>query len=128
MPHLRIICLICGGIIRDLLLECVPRAKRSTTAYNTLVNLNPGAAFPCPYCGSLLGLDENRNCRFPLSGWPVLRYGIAELGQRKDYDAEPGDVSLEEWARKHHWLEPGTHEPLSGYQYADHVSPDETVP
>jgi hypothetical protein len=128
MPHLEVVCLFCGGIIRDLLLECVPQAKRGTVAYALLMDLNPGAAFPCPYCSALLGFDEHHNLRTPASGWPVLRYGQAELQLRRETDGEPPGSSLPDWGRKHHWLEPGTHSPLSEYNYAEQAAKDETVP
>src|SRR5207249_1810266 len=101
MPHLEVVCLFCGGIIRDLLLECVPEAKRGTLAYALLMELNPGVAFPCPYCSALLGFDEHHKLRVPASGWPVLRYGWAELQLRKDIDGEPSSVALPDWGRKH---------------------------
>jgi hypothetical protein len=41
---------------------------------------------------------------------------------RKDFDGEPAHVPLAEWARKHHWIEPGTHEPLSEYHYAEQAA------
>jgi predicted DNA-binding antitoxin AbrB/MazE fold protein len=87
---------------------------------------NPGAAFPCPYCGILLGFDENH--KTPVSGWPVIRYGMAELQLRRDADGEPSHVSLADWRRKHRWLEPGTHYPLSEYSYAEQAPADEIVP
>jgi hypothetical protein len=128
MPHLEVVCLFCGGIIRDLLLECVPEAKRETAGYAVLMELNPGAAFPCPYCGILLGFDEDHKLRTPVSGWPVIRYGMAELQLRRDADGEPSHVSLADWRRKHRWLEPGTHYPLSEYSYAEQAPADEIVP
>src|SRR5437773_8813548 len=113
MPHLEVLCLYCGGIIRDLLLECVPSVKRASMAYAILMDLKPGAAFPCPYCGQLLGLDDHRQPQVPQTGWPVIRYGSAELERRKEFDGEPPHVSLAEWARKNYWIEPGTHAPLT---------------
>ena len=93
-----------------------------------LMELNPGAAFPCPYCGILLGFDENHKLKTPVSGWPVIRYGMAELQLRKDVDGEPAHVSLADWGRKHRWLEPGAHYPLSEYSYAEQAPADEVVP
>jgi len=58
----------------------------------------------------------------------VLRYGRAELEVRKEIDGEPSSVSLVDWARKHRWLEPGTHYPLTEYNYAEQAAADETVP
>jgi hypothetical protein len=128
MPHLEILCLFCGGIIRDLLLECVPKSKKASAAFVILMELKPGAAFPCPYCSRLLGFDDDQKPRVPQSGWPVIRYGLAELQLRQEFDGEPSGVSLAEWARKNHWIEPGTHQPLSEYIYAEQAPVDETVP
>jgi hypothetical protein len=128
MPHLEAVCLYCGGVIRDLLLECVPRAVRASAAFALLMALKPGVSFPCPYCSRLLGFDDSQQLQIPRAGWRVIRYGLAELELRKDFDGEPAHVALAEWARKHHWIEPGTHEPLSEYQYAEQAAADETVP
>jgi len=115
-------------MIRDLLLECVPKAKKATAAYATLMDLKPGVAFPCPYCGKLLGFDDNQKLQIPQPGWSVIRYGLSELERRREFDGEPPDVSLADWAHKNHWIEPGTHYPLSEYTYAEQAPADETVP
>jgi hypothetical protein len=128
MPHLELLCLFCGGMIRDLLLECVPKAMQQSAAYALLMDLKPGAAFPCPYCSRLIGFDDDRKAGAPQSGWPVVRYGLRELEARREFDGEPADVSLADWARKNHWIEPGTHYPLSEYQYAGQAPANEVVP
>jgi hypothetical protein len=99
-----------------------------TSAYAILMELKPGAALPCPYCSRLIGFDDNQKARMPQSGWPVIRYGLAELQLRKEFDGQPTNVSLPEWAYKNHWIEPGTHYPLSEYVYAEQAPADEIVP
>ena len=116
------------GDIRDLLLECVPKAKKASAAYALLMDLKPGAAFPCPYCSRLLGFDDNHKLRIPQPGWPVIRYGQSDVQLRKEFDGEPPHLSLADWARKNHWIEPGTHYPLSEYQYAEQAPANEVVP
>jgi hypothetical protein len=43
MPHLQLLCLFGGGMIWDLLLECVPKAMQQSAAYALLMDLKPGA-------------------------------------------------------------------------------------
>lgn len=88
----------------------------------------PGAAIACPYCGGLLGFDDSGRPQAPRPGWPVFRYGRAELEVKRQADGEPPDIPLEEWALRHRFTRPGTHLPLSGYTYAEHSPPDEVVP
>jgi hypothetical protein len=99
-----------------------------SAAYEILMDLKPGAAFPCPYCGQLLGFDSDCKAQVPSAGWPVLRLGRNELELRKEFDGEPADALLADWAARNHWIEPGTHQPLSEYKYAEQVPADETVP
>ena len=127
MPHVELMCLFCAGMIRDLLLECVPKARRTNLGYNLLMELKPGTAFPCPYCGQLLGLDDDQTLRIPQSGWPVIRLGLAELQMKREVDGQE-HLSLKEWARTNYWLQPGTHQPLTGYSYAEETPIDEIVP
>jgi hypothetical protein len=63
-----------------------------------------------------------------LPGWPVFRYGQAELEAKKLADGEPASTSLEDWALRQRFTQPGTHPPLRGYLYAEHADADETVP
>jgi hypothetical protein len=127
MPHVELVCLFCAGMIRDLLLECVPKVRRTNLGYNLLMELKPGVAFPCPYCGQLVGFDDRQTLRIPGSGWPVIRLGLAELQMKREFDGQP-HLSIEEWARTNYWLQPGTHEPLIGYSYAEETPIDEIVP
>src|SRR5438132_14245440 len=89
MPYWSIYCLWCQGPIMDALLECLPSLKRSGPAYRLLFNAEPGAALACPYCNGLIGFDDAGNPGSPLSGWPVFRYGLAELEAKKLADGEP---------------------------------------
>lgn len=128
MPYWSIHCLFCGGYIADALLECVPLAKRSDPAYRTLFLARPGAAFACPYCNGLLGLSDDGRVRIPEAGWPVFRYGQAELDWKKQADGEPASTSLMDWALRLRMTQPGTHQPFTSYVYAEQAPSDETVP
>ena len=121
-------CLYCRGYIADALLECIPMSARPTAAYRRLFQARAGAALACPYCDGLLGFDDSGTPQIPRSGWPVLRYGRAELEIKKEADGEPPDVTLEAWALRHRFTRPGTHLPFSGYTYAEQAPPDEVVP
>jgi hypothetical protein len=44
------------------------------------------------------------------------------------FHAEPSTSSLRDWALRHRFTQPGTHEPFSEYTYAEDAPPDETVP
>lgn len=79
----------CRGYIADALLECLPVAKRTSPAYQLLFYARPGAALACPYCNNLIGFDENGQPRIPEAGWPIFRYGQAELEAKKQADGEP---------------------------------------
>jgi hypothetical protein len=128
MPYWSIYCLYCHGYIVDALLECLPAAKRSHLAYALLFNARPGAALACPYCNGLIGFDNMGQPQAPQSGWPVFRYGRAELELKKKADGELPATTLPDWALRHRFTQPGTHQPLSGYTYAEQAPPDETVP
>jgi hypothetical protein len=128
MPYWSIYCVLCHGYIADALLECIPSAKRSEATYKLLFFAQPGAVLACPYCNGFIGFDDTGQPRVPPSGWPVFRYGQAELEVKKQADGEPGATSLPDWALRHRFTRPGTHWPLSNYTYAEHVPPDETVP
>ena len=82
----------------------------------------------CPFCSGLLGFDESGNPRIPESGWPVFRYGRAELEIKKLADGEYLEVPLEVWAMKHRFTQPGTLAPFSGYTHAEQAPSDEVVP
>ena len=82
-----------------------------------------GAAIACPYCDGLLGFDDSGQPQVPRSGWPVFRYGRAELEIKKQADGEPPDVSLEAWALRHRFTQPGSHSPLNSYTYAEQRPP-----
>jgi hypothetical protein len=128
MPYWSIYCLYCHGYIADALLECLPATKQTTAAYRLLFQARPGAALACPYCNGLLGFDDDGAPQAPLSGWPVFRYGYTELEAKKQADGEPTTTSLEDWALRHRFMQPGTHQPLTNYTYAEQAPPDETVP
>jgi hypothetical protein len=61
-------------------------------------------------------------------GWPVFRYGQAELTAKKLADGESIDTPLTEWALRHRFMQPGTHRPFGEYLYAEQAPSDETVP
>ncbi|HEY2158166.1 MAG TPA: hypothetical protein VGH33_21230 [Isosphaeraceae bacterium] len=128
MPYWSIFCLYCNGYIADALLECVPVEKRASAAYRLLFQARPGVALACPYCNGLISFDEHGEPAVPRSGWPVLRYGRAELEIKREADGEPADVSLAEWALRHRFRRPGLCEPFGDYTYVEQAPPDETVP
>jgi hypothetical protein len=43
---------------------------------------------------------------------PAFRYGRAELEVRKQTDGEPVTTPLADWALRHRFVQPGTHQPL----------------
>lgn len=128
MPYWSVFCLYCHGYIADALLECLPANQRQHPAYRLLFQAQPGAAFACPYCGRLLSFDANGALQRPPSGWPVFRFGRAELEAKMQADGEPPGTPLTDWALRHRFTQPGTHQPLTGYTYADQAPADETVP
>jgi hypothetical protein len=127
MPYWSIFCPLCGGYIVDALLECLPAARRTEPAYRQLFLTQPGAALACPYCNGLFGFDSGGQPIQPTSGWPVFRYGRAELEAKKVADGEPA-TTLPEWALRHRFIQPGSHQPLDGYTYAEDAPANETVP
>jgi hypothetical protein len=128
MPYWSIYCLYCRGSIADALSECLPKAQRTSAAYRLLFHARAGAALACPYCNGLIGFGDDGRPQIPRSGWPVLRYGMAELEIKKLANREPPHIPLEDWAFRHRFTQPGTHYPLRGYTYAEQAPPDETVP
>jgi hypothetical protein len=128
MPYWSIHCVLCQGYIIDALLECVPAEKQSHPSFKLLFGMRPGAAMACPYCGGLIGFDKVGRVQAAKSGWPVFRYGSAELKAKKLADGESIDTSLTDWALRHRFTEPGTHQPLSGYIYDEQAPDIETVP
>jgi hypothetical protein len=128
MPYWSIYWVVCRGYIADALLECIPVAKRAGPALQLLFFAQPGAALACPYCNGFIGFDNSGKPRVPPSGWPVFRYGRAELEVKKQADGEAAATSLPDWATRHRFTQHGTHPPLSNYTYAEHAPPDETVP
>jgi hypothetical protein len=128
MPYWSIYCPYCNGYIADALLECIPGPKRSHPMYRRLFNAQPGAALSCPYCGGLISFDDNGQITAPQAGWPVFRYGRAELEMKKLTDGEPAATSLADWALRHRFTQPGAHQPFVNYTYAEQAPPDETVP
>jgi hypothetical protein len=128
MPCRSIYCLYCRGYIADAFLECRPASKRLTASYCLLFQAKSGAAFACPYRNGLLGFDDSGRPGVPQPGWPVFRYGRAELEIKKQADGELPDVSLEAWAIRHRFMQPGAHSPFTSYTYAEQAPPDELVP
>jgi hypothetical protein len=127
MPYWSIYCVFCSGFVQDELLECVPDRMRSEVAFRRLLKCEPGAALACPYCGGLLGFDDDGKSKIADSGWPVYRYGLEKLEEKKVDDGETA-MSLTDWALKHRFLQPGTHLPFTDYTYAEHAPPNEIVP
>ena len=128
MPYWSIFCLYCQGYIADALLECVPASQRSIPAYRSLFQARSGGALACPYCDRLIGFDDAGRPQVPPTGWPVFRYGRAELELKRQADGELPHIPLADWALRHRFTQPGTHLPLIGYTYAEEAEPDETVP
>lgn len=128
MPYWSVYCLYCGGYIADALLECLPAATRLAAAYQLLFQAQSGAALACPYCNRLIGFDATGQIIAAESGWPVFRYGRAELELKKQADGELAATSLTEWALRHRFTQPGTHDPLSEYIYAEDAPANEVVP
>jgi hypothetical protein len=128
MPYWSIYCLYCRGYIADALLECLPAAKRTSAAYRLLFQAQPGGALACPYCNGLIGFDQTGQPQVPQSGWPVFRYGLAELEIKKQVDGKPPQMILTDWALRNRFTQPGTYNPFSSYTYAEQAPPDETVP
>lgn len=128
MPYWSVYCLYCRGYIADALLECVPAGRRSHPGYRLLFYARPGAALACPYWSGPIGFDAAGTPQAPQPGWPVFRYGRAELELKKQADGEPPTTALPDWALRHRFTQPGTHLPLTDYTYAEHAPPDETVP
>jgi hypothetical protein len=128
MPYWSILCVYCFGEIVDALLECLPADQKTSAAYRLLFFRQPGAALACPYCNGLIGFDNNGEPAIPQSGWPVLRYGLAELGLKKTADGEPLETSLTDWALRHRFVNPGAQYPFTSYDYAEQAPADETVP
>ncbi len=123
MPYWSIYCIYCQGYIVDALLECIPAGKRADPAYRWLFYALPGAALACPYCNGLIGFDNAGMPQPPLSGWPVFRYGHAELESKKQADGEAQATPLSGWARRWRFTQPGTHEPFCNYSYAEQAPP-----
>jgi hypothetical protein len=109
-------------------LECVPAGRRADPAYLLLAQARPGAALACPYCDGLIGFDDQGQPQAPQSGWPVFRYGRAELEAKRQEDGEPTTTPLPDWARRYRFMRPGSHQPFGNYTYAEQAPPDETVP
>jgi hypothetical protein len=128
VPYWSVYCVWCGGYIADALLECVPARRQAEAGYRQLVQFRPGAALACPYCNGLIGFDDKGQVRAAEPGWPVFRYGLAELELKRDQDGEPPTTPLADWALRYRFTRPGSHQPLGNYRYAEQAPPDETVP
>ena len=128
MPYWSIYCIYCLGYISDALLECIPASKKSSAAFRRLFFAQSGVALACPYCNGLIGFDDTGQPQTPQSGWPVFRYGRAELEVKKQADGEPTDLPLPDWALRHRFTQPGTKNPLCDYTYAEQAPAHESVP
>lgn len=82
----------------------------------------------CPYCNGLFGFDAAGRPQPATTGWPVFRYGRAELEAKRAADGEPATTPLPVWALRHRFTQPASHQPLDGYTYAEDAPPHETVP
>jgi hypothetical protein len=130
MPYWSIRFIFCSGFIADALLECVSANDRADPVFRRLYKLvpEPGAAFACPYCGMLLGFDDDGQPQAPESGWRVFRYSQVELEAKKIEDGELPSTPLVDWARKHRFMSPGSHQPFTDYIYAEQAPSNELVP
>jgi hypothetical protein len=128
MSYWSIFCPHCRGYLADALLECVRVAHRSRPGYVLLFQARSGAALACPSCGGLIGFDAAGNAVSSQGGWPVFRYGQAEMEAKRAADGEPDTTALEDWALRHRFTQPGTHSPLRGDVYAEQAPANETVP
>ncbi len=82
----------------------------------------------CPYCNGLFGFDSVGRPQPALTGWPVFRYGQAELEIKKVADGEPPTVPLSVWALRQRFTQPAGNQPFDGYTYAEDAIPNEAVP
>jgi hypothetical protein len=116
-------------MIADALLECISANDRADPAYRLLNRLvpKPGAAIACPYCGMLLGFGDDGKPQVPQSGWRVFRYSEAELEAKRIEDGEPSSMPLADWALKHRFMAPGSHQPFTSYLYAEQAPTNEVV-
>jgi hypothetical protein len=128
MPYWSIACPLCAGYIIDALLECIPTPRKAEPAYRQLFLMRPGAALACPYCNGLFGFDAAGKPQSAATGWPVFRYGRAELELKNAADGEPAQTPLPSWALRQRFTQPASHQPLTGYTYAENAPPNETVP
>ena len=115
VPYWSQSCSLCGGYIADPLLECaVPLGP----ALRSLLQVKPGAAVLCPYCQQPIGFDDQGNLVAAASNWPQVKYSKAALENKKQTDGAPAGMSLEEWAKKYRFQQPGKNDPLENYPYA----------
>jgi hypothetical protein len=57
-----------------------------------------------------------------------MGFDEAELEAKKIADGEPTSTSIADWALKHRFTQPGTHQPLTGYIYAEQAPANDVVP
>src|SRR5207253_1992888 len=106
-------------------------SSRRQTGSSGLQVAVPGSArgrFGMSILQRFFGFDKAGRPQAPVSGWPVFRYGQAELEVKKQADGEPPATPIADWALRHRFTQPGTHQPFTGYTYAEQAPPDETVP
>src|SRR5262245_16679624 len=115
VPYWSQSCKVCGGHIADPLLECaVPKGP----PLDALLQMRPGAALLLPYCHQPIGFDDQGVLVAAPSDWPQVQYSRAALEGKKQADGAPSSMSLEEWAKKYRFQQPGKSEPLENYPYA----------
>jgi hypothetical protein len=127
MPYWSISCLYCLGEIIDALLECIPSDQRERPAFQRLFMQQSGAVLACPYCNGYIGFSDAGVPIVPEPGWPVFRYGRAELELKKLADGAPAETSLSDWALRHRFVSPGLRRPFVDYVYAEQAPPHEVV-
>jgi len=115
VPYWSQSCPLCGGYIADPLLECaVPKGPD----LGRLLQMKPGAGVLCPYCRQPIGFDGQGSLVLAPGDWPQVRYSKAALESKMQTDGAPPGMSLEEWAKKYRFQQPGQNEPLENYPYA----------
>ena len=129
MPYWSVFCLYCGGYIADALLECLPAGKRSRRGLSIVVP-GPSGQLRWPVRIATVSSDSMTTAspRSPGRDGRSSAMDGRSWRSRSGADGEPPDVSLEDWALRHRFRQPGTHDPFRGYTYAEQAPLDETVP
>lgn len=131
-PYFAQPCPACAGYISDSLLECLPTGKASRAADSPegrrLRMAQAGVALACPYCNTPIGFDQSGQLIHAPAGWPLLRYSRAAVEQKMQDEGIPPGTTLEQWAVTTRFDQPGSHQPLVNYLFAEQAPSDETVP